>query len=144
MVKKSKTAREKELIRRYLIWCYKTTKEDLDRIDRYFTQFEADTFLLKTLRTQNDYQKAPPTDPYRVLVAGFETYMKEKKLKALKKKFLNESGSQLEPQYRYLRNRFGAVEKAIVHFLGKKELTVIGRLYEEEMTTRILTAREHN
>jgi len=143
MVKKNKTAREKELIRRYLVWCYKTTKEDLDRIERYFTQYEADTFLLKTLRGDKGYLSAPPADPYRKLVEEFEIYLTEKYHKALKKKFADESHRQLEPQYRYLRGRFGAIEKAIVHFFGKKELKVICRLYEEEMTSRILTAREH-
>ena len=143
MVRKNKTAREKELIRRYLIWCYKTTKEDLDRIERYFTQFEADTFLLKTLRSHKDYQTSVLADPYRKLVGAFETYMKEKHQKALKKKFVDETRTQMDPQYQYLRNRFGAIEKAIIHFFGKKELDVICRLYEEEMTSRILTAREH-
>jgi len=143
MAKQGNTAREKELLRRYLVWCYKTTKEDLDRIDRYFTQFQADALLLKILRNQQDYHKSPRTDPYRQLVDGFETYMKEKHQSALKKKFADKAHEQLEPQYRYLRNRLGAIEKAIVHFFGKKELAVIGRLYEEEMTSRILTAREH-
>lgn len=40
---------QENLIRSYLIWCYKTTKEDLDRIDRYFTQVLVDRRLLDIL-----------------------------------------------------------------------------------------------
>jgi len=48
--------KEKNLLRRYLIWCYKTTKEELDKVDRYFTQDVADAYILKCLRSGKDYR----------------------------------------------------------------------------------------
>jgi len=36
-----------------------------------------------------------------------------------------------------------AIEKTIKYFLGDKELEKINHLYEQEMTKRILEAREH-
>jgi hypothetical protein len=47
------------------------------------------------------------------------------------------------PDYANLKNRLKAIESAIKHFLGTKELTAIRKLYETEFTTRILQAREH-
>jgi len=45
---------QKNLIRSYLVWCYKTTKEDLDKIDRYFTQNHVDNFILSRLKKLNE------------------------------------------------------------------------------------------
>ena len=135
--------REKDLTRRYLAWCYKTTKENLDRIDRYFTQLDVDAFVLKRLRESRDYSGAAKNHPYRGLVDQFEEYMGQKKKNVLKKKFTDGKNAKLDPQYQYLKNRCEAIEKAIVSFLGKKELGAIRCLYEEEMTRRIVTATEH-
>lgn len=135
------TQQEKNLIRRYLIWCYKTTKEDVDRIDRYFTQWLVDQHLLKDLNSSK--KKASCVKDYGKLIGDFEAYMHTKRANAQKKKILNSSSQKLQPQYEYLKNRLSAVEKAICHFFNKKELTRIRNLYEGEMTRRILEAREH-
>ncbi len=131
------------LIRRYLIWCYKTTKEDLDRIDRYYTQLDVDAFLLKTLRRGKDY-KRKKDEYYRGLVDDFEKYMQKKKDNVDQKKFKDEKCKELSSEYLYVKNRFDAIERAIVDFLGEEELDHICTLYEEEMTSRILAAREHS
>jgi len=132
--KASLTANERNLIRRYLIWCYKTTKEDLDRIDRYFTQIKADEVVLKQLRKARAHADR---------VGQFQAYMKSKEDNALKKKFKDGKGGEMLPEYQYLRQRFTAIETAICYFLGVKELKKICSLYETEMTRRILEAREH-
>ena len=133
---------QKQLIRRYLIWCYKTTKEDLDRIDRYYTQLKVDQLIL------DQFIKAPgffkEEEAYQNLVRDFEKYMATKKDNVDQKKFKDSKQQVLNPSYKYLRNRFAAIEKAIEHFLGVKELRKIEALYEEEFTRRILEAREHN
>jgi hypothetical protein len=144
MVRKRRTPREKDLIRRYLLWCYKTTKEDLDRIDRYFTQFEVDTFLLKELRRGVPRHRGSHDGPYGDLLDQFVEYMQKKHQKALKKKFVDEKFLRLDPSYKYLQQRFLAIEKAVVHFLGKRELEIFRSRYEQEMTSRILAAREHS
>lgn len=136
------TQNEKDLTRRYLIWCYKTTKEDLDRIDRYYTQLKADAFILDQLIKDSGFFKED--EGYQALVRDFEKYMAAKKENVDKKKFKDVEKQTLNPNYKYLRNRFTAIEKTIEHFFGTKELTEIGRLYEEEFTKRILEAKEHS
>ena len=133
------TQKEKDLLRRYLIWCYKTTKESLDRVDRYFTQLHVDRFIWKELK-----KVRPSTPAYLDLVKNFEKYMQDKEKNVYPKKFLDASKATLEPQYQYLRARLSAVEKATGHFLGKSELSKMRVLYEDEMTRRILEAREHS
>ena len=137
------TQKEKNLIRRYLVWCYKTTKEELDKVDRYFTQLTADDFILKQLKGLKDYKSSASNKDYRNLVDAFEIYMNKKESNVLKKKFKDNKSTKLNPDYQYLHNRFMAIEKTVVHFLGVKELNKICLLYEEEMTKRILQARDH-
>jgi len=134
---------EKNLMRRYLLWCYKTTKEELDKIDRYFTQEKADRFILKNLKKNKELKIQKTKDACSGMVKDFEEYIELKILKANKKKFLDEKKKDLHPGYHYLRNRLEGIEKAGSHFLGKKAFDEIINLYEKEMTERILSAREH-
>lgn len=139
-IKKIST-KDRNLMRRYLLWCYKTTKEDLDRIDRYFTQAVVDQKLLQTLRRE---VKALNDNPVAVKkVDEFAAYMETKQKNVLPKKYLDPARQILQPEYWYLQTRFRAIEKAIVELLGKSELQAIEDLYEREMTRRILEAREH-
>ena len=137
------TKKEKDLIRRYLIWCYKTTKEELDKVDRYFTQLKADDFVLQSLRKTKEYRSSDGDKGYKTMVDQFQAYMKKKEDKVLKEKFKDHQHKALNPDYQYLKNRFAAIEEAIRRFLGAGELKKICLLYEEEMTRRILQAREH-
>jgi len=134
------TQSEKNLIRRYLIWFYKDTKESLDKIDRYFTQKHADVLVGKHLKSVKEYKRDLD---YKKLVDGFFEYMKVKEAKALNKKYRDVGSKELNAEYVYLQNRVAAVESAITRLLGQKELKTIRSLYEEEMTRRILSAREH-
>lgn len=138
------TPNEKRLLRRYLIWGYKTTKESLDRIERYFTQLDVDGYLFDQLSNGQEYRSPKSSVEYKALVDNFQNYMQNKEENVLKKKFFDQKLGILNPDYQYLRNRFMSLEKAIGHFLGKKELAAIERLYEEEMTRRILEAKEHS
>ena len=140
---KALTKNERNLTRRYLVWCYKTTKEELDKIDRYFTQLAVDRYVLARLKSGREYAHVHDQDAYRKQVGNFQAYVEQKEMDVLKKKFLNGRKGALIPEYRYLYNRFIALEKAIVAFLGKKELNAICAQYEHEMTQRILQAREH-
>lgn len=136
-MKKISTA-EQNLIRRYLLWCYKTTKEDLDRIDRYFTQALVDRRLLDLLLKNKE-----TNDAYQQKIAEFQVYMDTKEKNALGKKYVNLKKKTLQPDYWYLQNRLAAIEQVIIEFLGRKELKSIQSAYEKEMTSRILEAREH-
>ena len=137
------TPAEKRLIRRYLIWCYKTTKEELERTDRKFTQLEVDEFILDDLLKTRSSIQGPMREQYWQEIEKFEEYKNKKQEEALTQKFFDQTKRIPQANYLYLKNRLRAIEKAIVSFLGKKELTRIELLYEEEMTQRILQAREH-
>lgn len=138
------TANQKNLIRRYLVWCYKTNKEELDRIDRYYTQFIADEFMLDRLQAKMPGKDKSVHRKYLKRVDDFKTYLVTKKENADKKKFQDVKVKTLDDNYIYLQEMFGAIKKAIIYFLGKKELGRITALYEKEMTRRILEARDHS
>lgn len=139
MRKKKMTPEERNLYRRYLLWCYKTTKEDLERIDRKFTQLDVDDFLVKELK------KAPELKDkkYHIKIIAFQQYMKHKGKSAYVNKYEEGRKGELKADYWYLHRRLDAVKKAIRSFLGGGELVKIERAYEEEMAERILKAREH-
>ena len=137
------TQNEKNLLRRYLMWCYKTTKEELDKVDRYFTQLKADDFVLKQLKRSEEYRSSKGAKAYKDMVDQFQVYMSTKEMNVLKKKFKDSGQKALNSDYQYLKNRFAAIEGAIRYFLGSKELGKMRSLYEREMTGRILQAREH-
>lgn len=129
---------EKDLIRRYLLWCYKSTKESLDRIDRKFTQVAVDRLILKHLKKQSN-----PDEEYTKKVQEFDKYLLNKEQEGLDQKFSDVDRGSLRPDYLYLQNRLGAVEKAIAHFLGVRALSKIKLQYEQEMTRRILESKDH-
>ena len=123
----------KNLKKRYLIWFYKTTKEALDKIERKFTQAEIDQAILK------DLKKTGKKIPINRSVEQFEDYIAKKKQDGLNSKFENK---KLKPHYLFLEKKLAAIEKTIAKELGKDALKEIKRLYEIEMTERILRSNE--
>jgi len=138
------TQNEKNLIRRYLVWCYKTTKESLDRVDRYYTQEVVDHFLLDQLTKTKEFRSEKTPIEFKRLIKSFEDYADNKVMRADRQRFIDDKKKLPHPNYLYLEHRFAAIEKAITKFLGVKELNGIRTAYEEEMTQRILSAREHS
>lgn len=137
------TSNEKRLVKRYLIWCYKTTKEELDRIDRKFTQLKVDTLILDGHHQGVADLPAELRQDYSKLINDFKTYIQKKQEEAANSRLLESGGKPLAAQHAFLVNRFAAIQRAISYFLGVRELKSIEALYEEEMTERILTSREH-
>ena len=135
---------EKKLIRRYLVWCYKTTKESLDRIDRKFTQLQVDEFVFHKLQALKGLSHTETNRRYKNLINNFELYMKNKEDEAKKQKYWEGDSVVLNPEYVYLVHRLKAIEQAICHFLSSSELKKIEKSFEEEMTHRIWEAKEHN
>ena len=80
---------------------------------------------------------------YSLKIAQFKQYIWDKEKRVFPQKFVDAKGKTLQPDYLYLKDRLAGIEKAIVTFLGKKELQSIQDLYEGEMTQRILEAKEH-
>ena len=134
---------EKNLTKRYLIWCYKTTKEEFDRIERKFTQLDVDYFVLDCLEGIKKESIKTDWPSFQKHVQDFKEYIAKKEQEAFPLKFADNRRKVLQPQYIYLQNRLKSVEKAIIKFLGRQHLNQIKALYENEMTRRILEAREH-
>lgn len=127
-----RSSSHKNLIRRYLLWAYKSTKESFERIERKTTQLMADEFIL-------DYFSKHRLD----LPEEFRQYVAAKRQDETKLKFSDGKRSRYHPQYLYLKNRLAAIEAAVEHFLGKAELGRFEKLFEGEFTRRILEARDH-
>ena len=134
---------EKHLTRRYLIWCYKTTKEAGDRIDRKFTQLKVDDYLWQQLLKGQKQIPDEVKQSYHENLEKFHVYIEKKQHEAIEQKFSDKEKEIPQAGYLYLKNRLRAVEQAIVFFLGAAELEKIRMLYEEEMTRRILESKEH-
>jgi hypothetical protein len=124
----------KNLKKRYLIWLYKVTKEELDRIERKFTQLEIDKFILVEL---NKFQDVKQVEKF---ISEFECYIKNKEKEGISLKY---EGTNVSAGYVFLELKLKAVEKAAVEYLGIEGLEEIKSLYEREMTERILKSTEH-
>lgn len=123
----------KNLKRRYLIWFYKTAKEELDKIERKFTQAQVDRFILKELRRRQIHG-------IEKFIEDFLLYIEKKEKSGRELKF---RGKQLNPEYQFLVLKLEAIEKAIKKEFGAKTLKEIKLLYETEMIARILKSVEH-
>jgi len=62
---------ERNLIRRYLIWCYKATKEDLDKVDRKFTQLRVDYYVSDQLTKGKSARGKNNDKKYAKLIGEF-------------------------------------------------------------------------
>jgi len=133
----------KNLIRRYLLWAYKTTRESFERIERKTTQLKVDEYILKSLNHSVSKDSGENKD-YKKLVKEFELYIERKRTDELKQKYADTTKTAFTSEYLYLRNRLSAVEGAIHYFLGPRELKNMETSFENEFTTRILQAREHS
>ncbi len=124
----------KNLKIRYLLWLYKTSKEELDRTERKFTQLEVDRVLIEELRRLDGDRKISP------FIDSYRRYMqkKEKEGRGLKYR-----GKLLRPEYLFLARRLRAVESAVKRMLGSRELARFKSLYEQEMSGRILKSTSH-
>lgn len=124
----------KNLKKRYLLWFYKSVKEELDKVERKFTQVEVDRVILKELKNVNK------NGVISLFIRQFEEYVSKKEQDGLNLKFEN---GKLRPEYAFLAAKLRAIEKAILKEFGKKGLQKIRLLYEIEMTGRILKSTEH-
>lgn len=123
----------KNLKKRYLIWFYKTTKEELDKIERKFTQLEIDRFILKELKNKDKEKRAEK------FIAEFHAYILSKEMDGIGLKY---ESKQFKAGYYFLVLKLKAVERSIIKELGNKSMDEIKALYEKEMTRRIMEQRE--
>ena len=88
MTKKNSQA-HKDLIRRYLLWSFKTTKESFERIERKTTQLMADEYVLKNIKTAGNKVHVQSRGEYDALVKEFETYIRTKQADEIKLSLFN-------------------------------------------------------
>jgi hypothetical protein len=130
---------KKNLQFRYLLWLYKTTKEEFDRIERKFTQVDIDRKLLRSMAGQRDALKLKGEMTPGKFLKDFKDYIDKKENDGLALKY---EGRKLRPEYYHVSLKLEAIEESIVEELGKKALKKIKSLYEQEMRRRIIEARE--
>lgn len=130
----------KNLQFRYLLWLYKTTKEELDSVERRFTQIDIDKKIMRDMGENFDSKKIKKKKEARKFIKDFKEYIDKKEKDGRELKF---DGRKLKPQYYHLSLKLEAIEKAIIEELGNKGLKGIKALYEYEMRRRIMEAQEH-
>ena len=131
---------EKNLLERYLVWLYKTTKEAFDRYERKFTQLEIDEFILKEMEKELKGSYMPQEKiPLEKLVNEFRNYIAEKEKACLKLKY---KGKRIDPDFIFLEVKLEQIEKAIIKEFGSAALEDIKARYHQEMVKRIIEERE--
>ncbi len=119
----------RSLTKRYLFWLYKTTKDELDRIDRKFTQLDVDRALQRYLKARAGGVLAPFLQEWERYIAA-----KEKDAQALK---FDAQGRPLA-SYAFLALKLEAVERETRKRFGARALAEFRRLYEEAAMKNIL------
>ena len=130
----------KNLKYRYLLWLYKTTKEEMDRIDRKFTQLDVDQEIYKYINDHMDVNQVFNHERLNVLKKSFEEYMRKKEKDGQKSKI---EGGKEKADYYFLSLKLKAIEDVIVRLFGARARTDIKKAYEKEMRKRILKSTEH-
>ncbi len=127
---------QESLYKRYLLWLYKTTKDELDKIERKFTQLDIDRQIQKILKKKSDVLKSPLRGGITPFLEEGKEYIFEKESDAQKLK-LTEEGL-LNPKYLFLHLKLEAITQITKIHFGQKGLEEFKRLYEEAALRRIL------
>ncbi|MFH1691314.1 MAG: hypothetical protein ABIC68_01900 [Candidatus Omnitrophota bacterium] len=123
------------LEKRYLFWLYKTIRDELDKIDRKFTQLDIDNEIYKKLKKSVKRLKPDASDGLHTFLQEWQEYIFGKDSDAQKLKF-KEDG-QMNSAYLFLRLKLQAVEEIVCGRFGKKELSSYKRFYEDAAMKRI-------
>lgn len=124
------------LSKRYLFWLYKMTRDELDRIDRKFTQLDIDNEIHKKIKKGIKGFKGNISGDLEVLAREWQEYIFQKESDAQKLKYI-EAGHP-NPNYLFLRLKLKAIEEITVKRFGKKQLECCKKLYEEAAMKMIL------
>lgn len=128
----------RNLKRRYLIWLYKTTKEEFDKFERKFTQIEIDESILMQIEKELKEAYLPEEkQALEKMVNDFRNYIAEKEKASMGLKY---KGKKTNPEFIFLDAKLEAIEREIAKELGLRALARIKDMYEEEMISRIMKA----
>jgi hypothetical protein len=125
---------------RYLLWLYKTTKEEFDRIERKFTQIEIDKKIMRYMRQHVDSKNIKRKSESRKFLADFKEYISKKEKDGVAAKF---DGKKFKADYYHLSMKLKAIEKVTIAELGRSRWRLIKNLHEQEMRRRIIEAQDH-
>ena len=119
----------KSLEKRYLFWLYKTTRDELDRIDRKFTQLEIDRGMQKIFREHEGGALAS-------FVEEWDRYIANKQAEAKKLKFDDKGG--VLPSYAFLRLKLEAVRGLTSKLFGARLVREFEEMVEAAAMENIL------
>lgn len=126
----------KSLSKRYLFWLYKTTKDELDKIERKFTQLAIDRRIAKVLGRDTKALGSSLAQALAPFLKEWKEYVFQKESDAANLKFTPDGAFQ--GRYVFLHLKLKAVLEAARDILGKKALGEFKKLYEEAAIEGIL------
>jgi hypothetical protein len=127
---------QRSLRKRYLFWLYKMTKDELDRIDRKFTQLSIDGDIQELLEGWSLKMGQRARGNLQPFIKELEEYIFQKESDAQKLKF-DETGA-VNSKYLFLHMKFEAICSITKSLFGTPVLKEFRRLYEEASLGRIL------
>lgn len=120
---------KRSLQKRYLFWLYKTTKDELDKIDRKFTQLEIDRRIQEILVKSSRKAGRALQGGIGLLVEEWKGYIAQKERDALRLKF--SEGGALDPKYVFLHLKLKSISQVILAMFGAGVLEEFKSRYEE-------------
>jgi hypothetical protein len=124
------------LHKRYLLWLYKMTRDELDKIERKFTQLDIDSEIEKKLAQRSGSFSAAARKGLEPFLSEWKEYVALKRKDAQKLKF-NEAG-EVVASYLFLRLKLECVEAITARRFGARTLSGFKQLYEESSIRRIM------
>lgn len=124
------------LSKRYLLWLYKTTKEELDKIERKFTQLEIDREIEKLLEKEAKLLGAATREGVAPHLKAWREYVFEKESEAQKLKFGDDG--QPQPEYLFLHLKLKVVERVATARFGRKAFHEFKEICEAAAVHRIV------
>lgn len=127
---------ERSLNKRYLFWLYKMTKDELDKIDRKFTQLEIDKEIQKLLKNRVRLVGKKTERCLEPFLKEWQEYIFQKASDAQKLKYI-ENGDE-NANYLFLHMKLESICRLIKVKFGNSMLKRCKQFYEEAAMKRIL------
>lgn len=118
----------RSLQKRYLFWLYKTTKDELDRIDRKLTQLDVDREMLDIFRRDKGAEDSAHSG-LQAPVKDWENYIAHKEADA--RKLLFDDEGRVLASYYFLRLKLKAILGVTRRRFGAATVRHFKRYYEE-------------
>ena len=127
---------QNSLSKRYLLWLYKTTRDEADKIERKFTQLDIDREVEKLLKKKTGGLKSSLKAGVSPFMEEWKEYIFRKESDGQKLKFTEEF--EPDPKYIFLRLKLEAIENIMKASFGAAFFKEARKLYEDSCIQRIL------